>query len=109
MSTSCTTTASSGFFRSFKPSRAVPTTKAQPRITFKMATLTRPVIKRAGCFGGLTKLMVVDSPDELFAADDGDLGQPHPLGGGHQVSEQFIFRVLVGPDMNFWRQIHFGG
>ena len=109
MITSCTTTASSGFFRSFKPSRAVPATKAQPRITCKIATLTRPVTWRADRLGRSIKLMDVGSPDELFAADDGNFRQPHPLGGGHQVGKQLVLGVFVRPDMNFRRQIHFGG
>ena len=109
MITSWTTTASSGFFRSFKPSRAVPATRAQPKITCKIATLTKPVTWRADRLGRSIKLMDVGSPDELFAADDGDLGQPHPLGGGHEVSKQLVLGVFVGPDMNFGRQVHFGG
>jgi len=87
MITSCTTTASSGFFRSFKPSRAVPATKAQPRITCRIATLTKPVTWRADRLGRSIKLMGVGSPDELFAANDGNFGQAHALGRSHQVGK----------------------
>ena len=109
MITSCTTTASSGFFRSFKPSRAVPVTRAQANNRCNATTLTRPVIWRADRLGRSIKLMDVSSPDKLFAADDGNFGQPHSLGGCHQMGKQLVFRVLVRTDMNFRLQIHFGG